>query len=131
MRKFFTNFFVKSRKFFIRIKRKDDIMEKAPSEYAKYWTSPENEVKHFKHATQFGLKGYPYKYSKKAVDFFNDKDSNIRKFTTKDGTIYRYRESTNEFMMVSRDGKIITYYPPRADGEYFENLFLEYGYEWL
>ena len=106
-------------------------MEKAPSEYAKYWTSPENEVKHLKHATQFGLKGYPYKYSKKAVDFFNDKDSNIREFTTKDGTIYRYRESTNEFMMVSRDGKIITYYPPRADGEYFENLFLEYGYEWL
>ena len=32
---------------------------------------------------------------------------------------------------VSRDGKITTYYPPRADGEYFENLFLEYGYEWL
>ena len=106
-------------------------MEKGPSENAKYWTSPENEVEHFKHAKEFGFEDYPYKYSKKAVEFLNDKDLNIREFTDKDGTIYRYRESTNEFMMVSRDGKIITYYPPRSDGKYFENLFLKYGYEWL
>ena len=59
-------------------------MEKGPSEYAKYWTSPENEVEHFKHASQFDLN--PYEYSKKAVEFLNDDDPSIQEFITKDGT---------------------------------------------
>lgn len=106
-------------------------MEKGPSEYSKYWTSPENEVEYFKHASQFGLKGYPYKYSKKAVEFLNDKDLNIREFTDKDGTIYRYRESTNEFMIISKDGKIVTYYEPEDGIDYFYGQFDEYGDFWL
>lgn len=104
-------------------------MEKGPSEYAKYWTSPENEVEHFKHASQFDLN--PYEYSKKAVEFLNDDDPSIQEFITKDGTRYRYKASTNEFMVISKNGKIITYYPPRTDGKYFDNKFLEYDGRWV
>ena len=42
-------------------------MEKGPSEYADNWTSPENEVEHFKHAKEFNLN--PYDYSESAKRF--------------------------------------------------------------
>ena len=105
-------------------------MEKGPSEYSKYWTSDYNELYHFyAHADEFGYVLIS-DYSKAAVDFLNRDDEDIESFTVKDGRVYKYDPNTNE-LLISRDDKIITYYPPRSDGKYFENLFLKYGYEWL
>lgn len=129
MRRFFTNFFVKSRKFFIRIRRKDDIMEKGPSEYAKYWTSDYNELYHFyAHADEFGYV-LIRDYSKAAVDFLNRDDEDIESFTAKDGRVYKYDPNTNE-LLISRDGKIVNYFPPINGEDYFYGQFDKVGDFW-
>lgn len=134
MRRFFTNFFVKSRKFFIRIRRKDDIMEKAPSEYAKYWTSPYAEVNHFYfHAYDIGITRI-VEYSSKAIDFLNRNGESVISFRTtseKFYSTYKYDTETNEFMIISRNGKIVTYYKPEDGIDYFYSKFDEYGNFWL
>ena len=93
-------------------------MEKGPSENTKYWTSPENEVEHFKHAKEFGFEDYPYKYSRKAVMFAQNSNSDLYIFKGEDGCINKYNEITKEYIKINSDGKIITYY--KTSLRYFE-----------
>ena len=51
-------------------------MEKGPSTYAEYWTSPYAEVNHFYyHAYDMGYT-YITEYSQAAINFANSKDDN-------------------------------------------------------
>ena len=106
-------------------------MEKGPSTYAQYWTSEYNEIKHFRdHGKQMGFDKI-VDYSRAAVEFaFSDSESLIS-FTTADGSIFQYDPKTNEFLILSRNGKIVTYYPPSKGLKYFNNQFEKYGIEWI
>lgn len=102
-------------------------MEKGPSEYAENWTSPENEVEHFKHAKEFNLK--PYEYSESAKRFIENEDDDNLIFKTEDGTVYKYNESTKEFIIISKNGKIVTYY--KTSLRYYLKLFKDLNGEWI
>lgn len=108
-------------------------MEKGPSTYAEYWTSPYNEVNHFYfHADEFGFTLIT-EFSQAAKDFANREGENIISFTAneeKHWSIYKYDKDTNEFIIISRDGKIVTYFPPEDGIEYFYRQFDKWGDHW-
>ena len=109
-------------------------MEKGPSENAKYWTSPYAEVNHFYfHAYDMGITRI-VEYSSKAIDFLNRNGESIISFratSKKFYSTYKYDTETNEFMIISRNGKIVTYYKPEDGIDYFYSKFDEYGNFWL
>ena len=105
-------------------------MEKGPSTYAEYWTSEYAEVNHF-YAHGYDM-GYAYiaDYSQAAINFANSEDEENISFTAENGSIYKYNEDTNEFLIVSKDGRIVTYFEPDRDIEYFYEQFDKYGDYW-
>ena len=105
-------------------------MEKGPSTYAEYWTSPENEVKHFKHAKEFGFDKLT-QYSQSAKKFAENNERGIKSFRAMNGSIYKYSSKTNEFMIISKDGKIVTYFKPTNPHSFIENKFDECGDYWI
>ncbi len=105
-------------------------MEKGPSIFAKYWTSERNEIYHFyAHADEFGYTQIT-EYSMAATEFAKSESKDIISFTAKDGRIFKYDTETNEFIILSHGGKIITYFPPENGIEYFYGQFSEYGGYW-
>lgn len=105
-------------------------MEKGPSIYAEYWTSERNEVYHFyEHGYDMGY-GWITDYSEAAVEFVQSDSETMMSFSSEDGTTYLYDPDTNEFAMLSNDGKIITYFSPDRGLDYFNDLFAEYGDHW-
>ncbi len=105
-------------------------MEKGPSTYAEYWTSEYAEVNHF-YAHGYDM-GYTYitDYSQAAINFANSEDEEDISFTARNGSTYKYNEDTNEFLIVSKDGKIVTYFEPDRGIEYFYEQFDKYGDYW-
>ena len=108
-------------------------MEKGPSTYAEYWTSPYNEVNHFYfHANEFGYTLIT-EYSKAAIEFAKKESDNIITFVAnekKHGSTYKYDKDTNEFMIISRSGKIVTYFLPEDEIKYFYDQFDKWGDHW-
>lgn len=109
-------------------------MEKGPSEYAKYWTSPYDEVNHFySHADEMGIFKI-IEYSKKAVEFLNHESDSIIAFKANEkkfNSTYKYDVVTNEFMIISTNDKIVTYYEPDEEIVYFYRQFRLYGDYWI
>ena len=105
-------------------------MEKGPSTYAEYWTSEYAEVNHF-YAHGYDM-GYTYitDYSQAAINFANSEDEGNISFTAENASTYKYNEDTNEFLIVSKDGKIVTYFEPDRGIEYFYEQFDKYGDYW-
>lgn len=105
-------------------------MEKGPSTYAEYWTNEYAEVNHF-YAHWYDM-GYTYitDYSQAAINFANSEDEENISFTAENGSTYKYNEDTNEFLIVSKDGKIVTYFEPDRGIEYFYEQFDKYGDYW-
>jgi len=101
-------------------------MEKGPSTYAEYWTSEYAEVKHFKHAKEFGLDKIT-DYSKAATKFGKSEDENLKIFRRSDNSICKYNSTTKEFIAISKEGKIITYY--KSSIRYFIHEWNKYGVE--
>lgn len=82
----------------------------------------------------FGFEGYPYKYSKKAVEFLNAESDSIISFKANEKKLhstYKYNVATNEFMIISKHGKIVTYYTPSKELRYFYSRFKLYGDYWI
>ena len=108
-------------------------MEKGPSTFGEYWTSEYEEVKHFNiHGKQMGYEKL-FDYSKAAYEFANRKDENSISFIAneqKNYSLYKYDKEANEFIIISRTGKIVTYYPPRGGFEYFYRQFEKWGDHW-
>lgn len=79
--------------------------------------------------------GYFYiiEYSKTAIAFALKKGECIISFTAneeKRHSTYKYDTETNEFIIISKDGKIVTYYEPTDGIDYFYRQFDEYGDYW-
>ena len=63
-------------------------MEKGPSTYAEYWTSPYAEVDHFdRHGFLLGYDSIT-EYTKGAIKLSKNTSNNIRKFKAPNGSIY-------------------------------------------
>lgn len=106
-------------------------MEKGPSTFAEYWTSEYNEIVHFKkHGKQMGYDNNINGYSQAAKKFANINKQSIKTFKSIDGSIYKYDVETNEFMIISKNGKIVTYFPPSRGTEYFIEQFNKCGDYW-
>ena len=87
-------------------------MEKGPSTYAEYWTSPYAEVEHYtRHGKQMGFENNIQRYSKAAKDFALKEGNSILSFTANENkfySTYKYDTKTNEFIIISKGGKIVT-----------------------
>ena len=87
-------------------------MDKGPSEFAKYWTSEFNEAEHYKdHGHEMGYSKIK-DYSKAAVRFAQSKERGILVYVGRNGAIVRYFPKTDEFVIVSKTGNIVTYFAP-------------------
>ena len=99
-------------------------MEKGPSTYAEYWTSEYSEVDHFdRHGYLLGYDTIT-EYSQGARNFINSSSSNIRKFKAPNGSIYMFNRKTYEFAIISRSGKIVTYYYLEGGSKTFDRLLI-------
>lgn len=103
-------------------------MEKGPSTYAEYWTSPYNEVEHYKHAKEFGFDKIT-EYSEAAMKFGKSEDKELKIFKRSDDSICKYNNTTKEFIAISKEGKIITYY--KSSMRYFIHEWIKNGIEKL
>lgn len=74
--------------------------------------SKDHMVKHF---SDFGVDNAT-DYLSKAVNFGNDVDRvNYDSYVDYGGTTYKYNKLTNELLLVSKEGNIITYFKPRYE----------------
>ena len=101
-------------------------MEKGPSTYAEYWTSSYNEVEHYKHAKEFGFDKIT-DYSEAAMKFAKSEEAGLKEFKRSDGSTCKYNSETKEFIAISKEGKIITYY--KSSMRYFIHEWNKNGVE--
>lgn len=87
-------------------------MEKGPSTYAEYWTSPYNEVEHFtRHGWQMGFENNFTGYSEAAKDLaLSQENESIMSYTRNDGCQCKFNKLTRFFVVVNKEGKIVTFY---------------------
>ena len=107
-------------------------MEKGPSTFAEYWAYEGSDAVHVgEHANEFGLdKTQLYTYRQAAKKFVITKIQGNMLFKKANGSIYKYNPSTKEFAIITKDGKIVTYY--KTSLRYFINEFRNKGgVEWL
>ena len=95
----------------------------ADDPYVEYHFRTEDQLmQHFqKHGSEFD-ESFGYEtaadYEKGASDVINDSDS-LFKYEAEDGDGVYYLEGTNEFVILSTDGYIRTYFRPTAGKSYF------------
>jgi len=107
-------------------------MEKGPSTFAKYWTNEYSEIYHFnEHGEEMGYENDIEGYSKAAKNFANNNKQGIKSFRARNGSTYKYDPKTNEFGIISKDGKIVTYFEPDRGIDYFNDQFDLWGENWI
>lgn len=84
--------------------------------------SPELLTKHYeKHKEEFG-DITEAEYLEKANQFYSEAVSDdIEQITRSDGSSAKYKFSTNEFLVITKDGNIRTYFKPQKRGVYWED----------
>ena len=89
-------------------------------DYQEYHFRNENLLKsHYeKHGKEMGFSSSE-EYELSASDVVNDSES-LHKTEKEDGDDVYYKEDTNEFVVVSTDGYIRTYFNPDAGKKYFD-----------
>lgn len=96
--------------------------ESETEEYVEYFFRNKKYLsQHFeKHGEEFkGLYKTEEEYEKGASDVVNNKDA-LHKLESEDEDDIYYLEETNEFVVVSKDGYIRTYFKPSAGKKYFD-----------
>ena len=90
-------------------------MEKGPSTFAEYWTSPYNELEHFlKHGWQMGYEDDFIGYSQAAKNLaLSDVNEIVLSYTRDDGCICKFDRTSKHFVVINKEGKIVTFYKIR------------------
>ena len=92
----------------------------AASAPSPHFRNEERLKEHYeKHGIEMGF-ATPAEYEAAAAAVVNSPDA-LHKLEKEDGDDVYYIESTNEFVIVSTDGYIRTYYHPTNGKEYFDN----------
>ena len=89
-------------------------------DYQEYHFQNENllESHYEKHGIEMGFSSSE-EYESSASDVVNDPES-LHKTEKEDGDDVYYKEDTNEFVVVSTDGYVRTYFNPDAGKKYFD-----------
>ena len=89
-------------------------------DYQEYYFRNEDllESHYEKHGKEMGFSSSK-EYEMSASDVVNDPDS-LHKTEKEDGDDVYYKEDTNEFVVVSTDGYIRTYFNPDSGKKYFD-----------
>lgn len=97
-------------------------MEKGPSIYAEYWTSPANEIKHFiEHGKQMNFEKIQ-DFSRSAKELALSSESETILILPIDETrIWKFSTETRYLVSINRSGKIITFFKSKT--EYFMNKY--------
>ena len=87
-------------------------MEKGPSTYAEYWTSPFNEVEHFvRHGWQMWFDNDFIGYSEAAKNLALSEDNEkILSYKRDDGCTCKFNRDNRHFVVINKEGKIVTFY---------------------
>ncbi|MDD3323389.1 MAG: hypothetical protein PHS59_18285 [Paludibacter sp.] len=102
-------------------------MEKGPSTWGEDWTSEFSEEEHFdRHGSEMGFETME-EYSNAARNFAKSKERGIKSFRSIDGSTQKFNSRTNEFMIISKIGKIVTFFEPERGINYFYEQFDKYG----
>jgi len=99
--------------------KQDDQIEQVKDDYVDYYFRSEKLLK--QHYEKHGIEmGFPDKesYEKAASDIINNKNALSKKEAEDNDYVY-YIESTNEFVVLSDDGYIRTYFLPDAGIKYY------------
>ena len=94
--------------------------EAAETEYVEYWfrTKKLRDQHYEKHGIEMGFDNAD-DYRRAASDVVNDPDA-LHKTEKEDGDDVYYLEETNEFVVVSKDGFLRTYFKPDKGKAYFD-----------
>ena len=86
-------------------------MEKGPSTYAEYWTSPYNEVEHFaRHGWQMDINDIQ-EYSRLSKDLaLSQENEKILSYKRDDGCVCKFNKETRHFVVINKDGRIVTFF---------------------
>ena len=95
-------------------------MSEEDSEYVEYWfrTKKLCDQHYEKHGIEMGFESAD-DYRKAASDVVNDPDA-LHKTEKEDGDDVYYLEATNEFVIVSTDGYLRTYFKPDRGKAYYD-----------
>lgn len=87
-------------------------MEKGPSTFAEYWTSRYNVIDHFeRHGWQMGFDDDFLGYCEAAKNLALSEDSEtVLSYKRADGCICKFNRGNRYFVVINREGKIITFY---------------------
>ncbi|MCL2061876.1 MAG: hypothetical protein FWH03_04540 [Firmicutes bacterium] len=100
-------------------------MAKGSGTWGKEWTSKDSEDSHFDdHGKKMGYETEE-EYSKAAQKFANSKERGIVQFRAKNGSVFRFNPKTKEFIIITKDGRIVTYY--YTTEKYFYEQFEDKG----
>lgn len=90
------------------------------SEYTEYWfrTKKQRDQHYEKHGIEMGFASAD-EYRKAASDVVNDPTA-LHKTEKEDGDDVYYIEATNEFVVVSKDGYLRTYFNPDKGKAYYD-----------
>ena len=110
-------------------------MEKGPSAFAQYWTSEYRLIDHFdRHGPKMGysndIDGL-IKYARDSIKFARSNERGMKTFRAYNGSIYKYNPRTHEFIIITKDGKIVTYFYPDNPKTFIDNKFDECGDYWI
>ena len=104
-------------------------MEKGPSTFAQYWTSEYSLMRHFdEHGAEFGHTDDDQieEYLNAARKFINNVNlTNIIRFRAANGSIYKFNKKTLEFAIVSKTGRIVTYFHLEGGERKFWQLLVD------
>ena len=94
--------------------------ESSQGEYVEYWfrTKKLRDQHYEKHGIEMGFANAD-EYRKAASDVVNDPAA-LHKTEKEDGDDVYYIEETNEFVVVSKDGYLRTYFTPARGKDYFD-----------
>lgn len=104
-----------------------------PSEEINYaWAKDFNKkslAKHYSdHGKDIGLDNQE-SYRQHAIRFANtiDKKNNISFVDSSTNSTYKYNKSTNEFVIITKDGYVVTYFKHKEGYSYYNNQILKHG----
>ncbi len=103
----------------VSIQETDDVEGKQQSNYIEYYFRTDDLLySHFeKHGTEMGFSNAK-EYESAACDVINNPDA-LYKTEKEDGDYVYYIEDTNEFVVLSQDGYIRTYFNPTDGIDYY------------
>lgn len=98
----------------------EETSQKDESSYVEYWfrTKKLRDQHYSKHGAEMGFANAD-DYRRAASDVVNDPDA-LHKTEKEDGDDVYYLEATNEFVVVSKDGFLRTYFKPDKGKAYFD-----------